>query len=235
MNSSTSSPTTEGLAAHGPLSKGAPSLAAPAKAAANASALAKAPLSLAPGVSSSAARGFFLIAFQKLARPAWLAALLAFSALSIALLPAAGALARTELSTKAAQYGYEEGLVKAKAESKFIMAYFWTTWCVNCAQFNEAVLGDPKVVEALERHFVLVPLDADIEKDLSRKYMVRVVPTTLFLSPSGEPATILPGVAPPDMFLSILDYVSSNAYLDMEYDEYYALGPDAPKPEPEIV
>ena len=151
--------------------------------------------------------------------------------LSIAFLsPAAASETAGRLATKAASFSHEEGLAKAKAESKHVVAYFWTTWCSNCAWFNESVLGDPKVVESLDRDFVFVPLDADVEKELGREYMIRGVPTTIFLDPTGEPATILPGVAPPDIYANILDYISSGAYLEMEYDQYADLGENAPKP-----
>jgi thiol-disulfide isomerase/thioredoxin len=153
-------------------------------------------------------------------------------ALAVALFPAPAPARETGGGPliDAAELGHEEALAKAKAEGKFIMAYFWTTWCPNCAWFNESVLGDAKVAETLARDFVFLPLDADVERDLSRRYVVRVVPTTVFLDPDGEPATILPGVAPPDVFVSILDYLSSRAYLDMEFDAYVDLGPAAPKP-----
>jgi thioredoxin-related protein len=133
------------------------------------------------------------------------------------------------LDTKALQYGHDEGLAKAKAEGKHTLAYFWTTWCGNCAWLNENVLASPAVVEALDRDFVFVPLDADVERDLGRQYLVRVVPMIVFLDPDGEPATVLPGLAPPEIFLSILNYVSSKAYAEMEFDQYAALGDGAPK------
>jgi thioredoxin-related protein len=144
-------------------------------------------------------------------------------------LSASPAGAAAVLDTKALRYGHEEGLAKAKAEGKHVLAYFWTTWCGNCAWLNENVLANPAVVETLDRDFVFVPLDADLERDLGRQYLVRVVPMIVFLDPDGEPATVLPGLAPPEIFVDVLNYVSSKAYLEMEFDQYAALGDGAPK------
>jgi thioredoxin-related protein len=157
--------------------------------------------------------------------------------MAVAVLWAGPALAAADpvsgtLDVPVAQHGHEAALALAKAEDRFVMVYFWTTWCSNCAFFNREVLSDPAVAAALERDFLLVPLDADHEAELAQKYRVRAVPTTIFLDPGGQPGSVLPGAVPADVFLSVLNYVSSLAYVDMEYEDYANLGDRAPGPRP---
>ncbi|MDR1487959.1 MAG: thioredoxin family protein [Deltaproteobacteria bacterium] len=116
--------------------------------------------------------------------------------------------------------GYGEAITKAAADDKYIILYFWTSWCGNCEYFSNTVLIDENIVDSINEDFYFVLVDADVERVLTRKYKVRAVPTMVFLDRAGDPAAVLPGVFdPPDLAL-IFGYVSSGAYIELEFDQY---------------
>ncbi|MDR2443464.1 MAG: thioredoxin family protein [Deltaproteobacteria bacterium] len=143
-----------------------------------------------------------------------------FKALAIEETPPQDQAAPSVMETQVSQLSFDEALTRAQAENKYVIAYFWTDWCPNCANFNQYVLNDPDIVSAMNRDFFFVPVDADHERQLSVEFMVRVVPTTIFLSPDGQPASILPGTVNAEVFMLVLNYISSGAYIDLEFEDF---------------
>ncbi|MDR1164384.1 MAG: thioredoxin fold domain-containing protein [Deltaproteobacteria bacterium] len=118
-------------------------------------------------------------------------------------------------------FSVEEAFDAAKAEGKYVVFYFWASWCHNCADFNQEVLPNPAILEELNKSFTLVPVDYDNDPDqLVRVFRVRAVPYFIFIDGAGEPATVLPGAVDAPIFLTVLKYVSSGSYKDMEFDEF---------------
>ena len=98
---------------------------------------------------------------------------------------------------------YEEGLAAAKKEKKPVCLVFYTEWCPHCANYS-AVFHDPKVVD-LSKRFVMVRLDKDKEKELSKKYAPdgEYIPRTYFLKSDG---TLDPDIhAPRDSYKYFYD------------------------------
>jgi len=81
---------------------------------------------------------------------------------------------------------YEKGLESAKKERKPICLVFYTEWCPHCANYSK-VFHDPQVVEKTKR-FVMVRLDGDKNKELSKKYAPdgEYIPRTFFLTSAGD-------------------------------------------------
>jgi protein-disulfide reductase (glutathione) len=81
---------------------------------------------------------------------------------------------------------YDDGLAAAKKQHKPICLIFYTTWCPHCAKYAK-VFSDPKVVEK-SKSFVMIRLEADKNKELSKKYNVdgEYIPRTYFLSSEGQ-------------------------------------------------
>ena len=77
--------------------------------------------------------------------------------------------------------GLEKGFQIAQQENKPVVVYFWAIWCQYCAKFQTDTLGNPQVKKILEEDYVLVAMDLDIDKDVSRKYGVSYPPYVLFL------------------------------------------------------
>jgi thioredoxin-related protein len=114
-----------------------------------------------------------------------------------------------------------EALKVAQAQNKYILIYFWATWCSNCEIFNKHILPDKTVLENLSKSFLFVPIDSDLDPEaLSALFKVRAVPTFIFLTPEGIPATVLPGMVPADIFTMVLNYISSGSYEKMEFEDF---------------
>ena len=81
---------------------------------------------------------------------------------------------------------YADGLAEAKKESKPICLIFYTDWCPHCANYSK-VFHDPKVV-AEAKGFVMIRLNGDQEKELSKQFAVdgAYIPRTFFLSSAGK-------------------------------------------------
>src|SRR5947207_9724749 len=98
---------------------------------------------------------------------------------------------------------YTDGLAAAKKEKKPVCLVFYTEWCPHCANYSD-VFHDAKVVE-LSKRFVMVRLDKDKEKELSKKYAPdgEYIPRTYFLSSAGVLDADIH--APRDKFLYFYD------------------------------
>lgn len=81
---------------------------------------------------------------------------------------------------------YDKGMAAAKAEKKPVCLIFYTEWCGHCTKYS-AVFHDPRVVEQSKR-FVMIRVDKDKNKDLSKQYAPdgEYIPRTYFLSAEGK-------------------------------------------------
>lgn len=109
-------------------------------------------------------------------------------AAALALLTAAGP-ARAAGDWNDAQIkwlSYADGLAAAKKSQKPICLIFYTDWCPHCSNYSK-VFHDEKVV-AESKDFVMVRLNGDQEKELSKQYAVdgSYIPRTYFLSSAGK-------------------------------------------------
>jgi hypothetical protein len=81
---------------------------------------------------------------------------------------------------------YEEGLKEAQEQKKPICLVFYTEWCPHCTNYS-SVFHNPKVVDQSKK-FVMVRLDKDKNKELSKKFAPdgEYIPRTYFLSSAGS-------------------------------------------------
>ncbi|MDR1309219.1 MAG: thioredoxin family protein [Deltaproteobacteria bacterium] len=126
---------------------------------------------------------------------------------------------------------YQDPANLAIQGDKYVILYFWADWCGNCAIFSEMVLSDGRIIEAMNSDFLFVPVDVDKNKEVARSYKVRAVPTLVFLDKRGWPAAVLPGAVPGQVFSLVLEYMSSGAYVDLEFAEFVERG-GQPGPRP---
>ncbi|MFZ3059527.1 MAG: thioredoxin family protein [Candidatus Methanoperedens sp.] len=103
--------------------------------------------------------------------------------------------------------GLEKGFQIAQQENKPIAVYFWAIWCQYCAKFQSDTLGNPQVKEILEKDYVLVAMDLDIDRDVSRKYGVSYPPYVLFLDGNDKVLERVPGAVDANYFLPIVTRV----------------------------
>ncbi len=100
----------------------------------------------------------------------------------------------------------EEALEQARKENKLVFVDFWTTWCGWCKKLDHDTYTDPKVIAALNEHYVCLSVDAEskIGAPLARKYSVNGYPTLLFLTTDGLVRERVGGYKPPEKFLPIV-------------------------------
>jgi thioredoxin-related protein len=103
---------------------------------------------------------------------------------------------------------FDVALDIAKSESKPILIDFYTDWCGWCKKLDKDTYGNAQVQQELEQ-FVCVKIDAEKNKDLSRKYKISGFPSTAFLKSDGQLIEVVPGYRPPDEFMKILDDILS--------------------------
>lgn len=127
---------------------------------------------------------------------------------------------------------YGEALKEARLQDRPVLVDVYTNWCSWCKKMDRDVYGDDAVQDLLGRHFVIVKLDAESttthevdgrtvsERDIAKGHGVTGYPTTLFLSPDGEPITVLPGYIPKETFVHVLEYIHSRSYETTGWEEF---------------
>ncbi|MDR1041149.1 MAG: thioredoxin family protein [Deltaproteobacteria bacterium] len=135
-------------------------------------------------------------------------------------LPASEVPPREYPGTGLKTYSPSAAIREARDSGKYVLLYFWATWCGNCSDFDANTLPDKTVVENLNSSFALVPLDYDRSEEMVRLYRIRAVPTFIFIDPEAKPVTVLPGAVPADIFAAVLSYVSTGSYKSMDFEEY---------------
>lgn len=102
--------------------------------------------------------------------------------------------------------GYSpETLARARAEKKFVLLDLEAVWCHWCHVMDATTYQDPRVVERLEKSFVLVKVDQDSQPDLSLKYEDYGWPATILFGPDGQELARRSGYLRPDEMVALLD------------------------------
>jgi len=98
-----------------------------------------------------------------------------------------------------------ETLARARAEKRFVLLDLEAVWCHWCHVMDATTYQDPRVVERLEKSFVLVKVDQDSQPDLSLKYEDYGWPATILFGPEGQELARRSGYIPPDEMVALLD------------------------------
>ncbi|MHC1563918.1 MAG: thioredoxin family protein [Candidatus Hecatellaceae archaeon] len=102
---------------------------------------------------------------------------------------------------------YEEAWTAAKKLNRPVMLYFHSDRCPACKLLEKDVFGDEETASFLNGNFVCASVNVDKPEgmDLARKYKVLVLPTVIFLSPSGEQLDKIYGYWPPKDFWKVTE------------------------------
>jgi len=99
---------------------------------------------------------------------------------------------------------------RAEREGKYLLVSVQTRWCHWCHVMNDVTFRDPEVMRVLERHFVVVKVDADARPDLAERYARWGWPATGLLTPNATPLLNLRGYREPRAFARVLTEIAAH-------------------------
>jgi thioredoxin-related protein len=99
---------------------------------------------------------------------------------------------------------FEDARIQAQAQRQLTFVYFRTWYSVECTRFEEEVLKQPRVLEAL-KGLVAVPLEYDADRDLAQRWSLTQVPAFAIVDPSGNVLASGQGVVSADVLLAAIE------------------------------
>src|SRR5262249_28765224 len=84
------------------------------------------------------------------------------------------------------QHAFDPALTHAESSKKFLMIDFEATWCGPCHSMDQWIWTDAEVAGLLAKGYVGVKLDADIEKNLVKRFNIAGYPTMVVLGADGK-------------------------------------------------
>jgi len=119
---------------------------------------------------------------------------------------------------------YEQGLALAKQEGKKIFVHFYADWCAYCEKMENETLKNSAVIDYLNQNFIPVRVNSDKDRDLARNYYIRGLPSTWFVSETGEKISSLPGYISAEMLLNALEFIHTDSYKKMSFKDFIEAG-----------
>jgi hypothetical protein len=105
---------------------------------------------------------------------------------------------------------YEDARVQAQTQRQLTFVYFRTWYSVECTRFEEDVLKQPRVLEAL-KGLVAVPLEYDVDRNLAQRWGLTQVPAFAIVGPSGNVLASGQGVVSVEVLLAAIDRAKQRA------------------------
>lgn len=107
----------------------------------------------------------------------------------------------------------DTGINKSKALNKPVFMYFRSETCYWCKRFEEEALSDKRVIDILNKNFVIVSIDIFKQKNVALNLNVRSTPYMIFFK-DGEEIARIPGYLPTDEFLVKLNEILEKSKLE---------------------
>ena len=95
----------------------------------------------------------------------------------------------------------DPGIREAANQSKPIFLYFRSETCYWCVKFEEEALSDDRIIDLLNKNFILISIDTFKQKNVSNNLNVRSTPYMIFFTEKGEEISRIPGYVPADEFM----------------------------------
>lgn len=129
--------------------------------------------------------------------------------------------------------GLEQAIEQARAADKKILIDVYTDWCGYCKKMEAETYTRERVQNAINEHFYAVRINAESSQrvnylgqsmsmsDFAMGLGVTGFPTTIFLTPEGEPLGFQPGFIDFNTFERLLVYVGTEAYeRNISFDQF---------------
>ncbi len=132
---------------------------------------------------------------------------------------------------------FNDAVKVSEKSNKKLLVDVYTDWCSWCKKMDSNVYANEKVLEYLNKYFVVVKLNAEGKTtvnfkdtiysaaEFSQGMGVTGYPATLFFTANGNPITLLPGYVEAPMFLNVLRYISESRYEKESFDTFLKSSP----------
>lgn len=101
----------------------------------------------------------------------------------------------------------DSGIKEAKNQSKPIFLYFRSETCYWCIVFEKEALSDNRIIDILNKEFVLISIDTFKQKKIAQNLNVRTTPYMIFFNMDGQEISRIPGYIPKEEFLIKLNEI----------------------------
>ena len=105
-------------------------------------------------------------------------------------------------------HSYEEGMILSKVEKKKVFLHFYADWCGFCRKMANTTFKDSALINYLNDNYMPIMVNTDREPQTAGNYGVAGLPTTVFLTPIGEPIFTVPGYIATDPLMSMLKEIN---------------------------
>ncbi|HBX64743.1 MAG: hypothetical protein CL670_03360 [Balneola sp.] len=125
-----------------------------------------------------------------------------------------------------------EAIKLAGENDKKVLVYGNASWCTYCKKMEKEVFTQESVKELTNEHFYSVWMDTESQDSLtfrgqqmtqmqfSRAMRITGTPTFIFFDSEGEIIAGQPGFIPEELYVQILEYVGTDAYLEQNFNEF---------------
>jgi thioredoxin-related protein len=129
---------------------------------------------------------------------------------------------------------FDEGLSLAKKNNKKILIDVYADWCKWCKKMDAEVFTHDTIAPYLKKNYILIKLNGESQDKLNYKgetmtaaafaqgFGVSGFPTVIFMEPSGDAITKVPGFIDKDNFLPMITYFGDDYYKTMKWQDYFA-------------
>ena len=100
---------------------------------------------------------------------------------------------------------YADGIARGKFEKKKVFLHFYAEWCGACKTMANITFKDPAVIASLNKDFIPIRVDVDIQKQTSALYKVRALPDTWLIAENTDIIGHQPGYISPENLKKILN------------------------------
>lgn len=142
-----------------------------------------------------------------------------------------------ENNSKLKWLNFNDAVKVSEKSNKKLLVDVYTDWCSWCKKMDSNVYANEKVLEYLNKNFVVVKLNAEGKTtvnfkdtiysaaEFSQGMGVTGYPATLFFTANGNLITLLPGYVEAPMFLNVLRYISESRYEKESFDTFLKSSP----------
>ncbi|MFW6333943.1 MAG: thioredoxin family protein [Desulfosalsimonas sp.] len=117
-------------------------------------------------------------------------------------------------------YSYDDGIKELKKSSRKGFLHFYTDWCGYCRKMEDETFSDSEVISTVNSEFIPIKIDAEDQPGIAKEFDARQFPSNFFVDRENDPIGSQPGFIPPDMMVNLLDYVATDDYKTMEFEEF---------------